>query len=54
MRSTAPLQLPQAPLLQVCVPVLHVPQLRVSPDKQVTHSPLPLQRGVAPEQVLVV
>ena len=40
LRSTAPTQPPQALLLQVWVPVLQLPQLRVAPFRQATHVPV--------------
>jgi hypothetical protein len=45
-------QVPQALLLHVCVPVLQLPQLRVAPSKQATHWPvLGRHWGVLPEQL---
>ena len=38
--ATAPVQEPQALLLQVCVPLLQLPQLRVVPFKQATQAPV--------------
>jgi len=52
-RSTAPVQLPQALFVQVCVPVLQLPQLRVLPFWHATHRPvLARHSGVAPEQAV--
>lgn len=53
LRSTAPRQLPQALLLQVCVPVLQLPQLRVLLPEQATHCPvLGRHSGVLPVQLV--
>ena len=50
-RSTAPEQVPHWLLLQDCVPVLQLPQLRESPLVQATHAPvLDRQTGVLPVQ----
>ena len=53
LRSTAPLQVPHALLLHVCVPVLQLPQLRVDPFEHATHIPvLARHTGVFPEQAV--
>lgn len=53
LRSTAPTQAPQALLLQVCVPVLQLPQLRVAVPKHATHWPvLGKHSGVVPVQLV--
>ena len=53
LRSTAPVQVPQALLLQVWLPVLQLPQLCVAPFMQATQRPeLGKHWGVAPVQVV--
>ena len=53
LRSTAPVQVPHWLLLQDCVPVLQLPQLRVSPFVHATHCPvLGRHTGELPEQLV--
>lgn len=53
LRSTAPLQVPQALLAQVWLPLLQLPQFCVAPFRQATHWPeLARHWGVLPEQVV--